>query len=151
MSEFGKGIVVCLCKFSEHLVEHGPFSERMIREYADWTPEQRQRDMVEAGTHRFGDSAQRLARMASAEAMGGGDKVRGISRMIEMWMNGASDHFYELDEMAPPALRQLGSLCLEIGHGYTDRTWTLEHVREIRRLWQLACLEVDRMLGIEAD
>ncbi|HTZ63498.1 MAG TPA: hypothetical protein VMB51_05285 [Solirubrobacteraceae bacterium] len=150
-SEFGAGIVVCLAKFSEHLHEHGPYSERQIREFADWTPQERGRCEAEALRYPVGDAAQKLARMASAERMREGDRVKALSAMIEMWMNGASDHLIDLDEKAPEPLKELAELALRIGHGFTGETWTMEHVKRIRELWKAASVAVDRMLGIEPD
>jgi hypothetical protein len=75
----------------------------------------------------------------------------GFSRAVEMWMNGASDHFYDLDEKAPPTLQKLARLALEIGHGFKDQTYTQATVDEIFQLWQEACMEVDKMLGVTAD
>jgi hypothetical protein len=153
VSEFGKGIVVCLAKFSEHLHEHGPYSERSIREYAKTTDAQRTKMVEEAGKFPRGDSAQTLSRLSvfdiSAEVRGGREEA--ISSAIEMWMNAASDHFYDLDDRAPPPLRKLADLALRIGHGFTGETWTLETVDEIRDLWRESCLAVDQLLGVEPD
>jgi hypothetical protein len=150
-SEFGRGIVVCLAKFSEHLHEHGTFSERTIREFARWTPKEKARCQQEAAGYPHGDSAAKLRRMRVAEVMGDGDSAAALSSMIEMWMNGASDHFYDLDPAAPAPLRELADLTLRIGHGFTGERWTIETADRIRSLWQEACLEVDRRLGVDPD
>jgi hypothetical protein len=152
-SEFGKGIVVCLAKFSEHLSEHGPYSERMIMEYARWTPEEKAYCEKELRQYPHGDAAQKLARMTLFEMMERLERSKQevISHAIEMWMNAASDHFYDLDERAPKPLKELADLALRIGHGFTGEIWTVQTIQTVRELWQQSCLAVDRMLGIEPD
>ncbi len=153
MSDFGAGVVVCLAKFSEHLHEHGPYSENVIREYARWDDDARERAEAEALRFPRGDAVQKLRRMAAMEVgakYGGRDSA--ISRAIQMWMNGASDHFYDLDrDRAPAPLIELADLTLDIGHGFTGATWTIATVDRVRDLWRQSCLAVDRALGTEPD
>lgn len=155
VSEFGSGLVVCLAKFSEHLMRHGPYDEQMVREYVDWlkTSESAKNAVrAEAELHPRGDSAQRLGRIDVLEILARhGDPAAAISRAIHLWMNGASDHFLDLDERAPEPLRELAALTLRIGHGFTGETWTIETVDRIRELWKESCLALDEMLGIESD
>lgn len=73
------------------------------------------------------------------------------SHSVELWMNGASDHMYDLDDKAPQSLKELAQLSLSMGHGFTGNTWTLDDVNKLRMLWQMSAIEVDRMLGIEPD
>lgn len=152
-AEFGAGIVVCLAKFSEHLHEHGPYSERAIREFASWSDAEHARRAAEAEKFPLGDSAAKLLRMSLYEGSADrGGREAAISDAIGMWMNAASDHFYELDqEKAPKPLRELADLTLRIGHGFTEETWTIETMDRIRELWRDSCLAVDRMLGVEPD
>lgn len=114
-SEFGRGVVVCLAKFSEHMSD----------------------DMARAVT----------------EAIAGKPTLPiSLSSTIELWANGASDHFYELDrKMAGPRLIQLADLMLRIGHGFTGEKWGPPTWRQIHTLWQEACLEVDTKLGVDAE
>lgn len=150
-SEFGKGVVVCLAKFSEHLHQHGPYSEHAIRQYAEWTPAEQLRREAEARRYPVGDSARKLSEMA-ALSYGGASKDENVSRYISMWMNAASDHFYDLDrDKAPAVLAELADLALRIGHGFTDETWTVQTIDRIRELWRESCLAVDQLLGVEPE
>lgn len=149
-SEFGAGIVVCLAKFSEHLHEHGPFSERAIREFARWTPEERRRCQAEARRYPRGDSAAKLRRMDVADRAGR-SREESLSHMIHMWLNAASDHFYDLDDRAPAPLRELAALTLSIGHGFEDELYGIDVVDRIRDLWRASCEAIDRELGVEPD
>lgn len=149
-SEFGRGVAICLAKFSEHLGDSGIYSERMINEFAEWTPEKQAHCETEAARYPHGDAAQKLARMSVATLSSGDqDRAATLSHMIEMWMNAASDHFYDLDESAPAPLKELAELTLEIGHGFTGKRWTLHHVKKIRDLWELSCIAVDERLGVK--
>lgn len=150
-SEFGAGIVVCLVKFSEHMYEHGFFSERTIRDYAHLTEEELSRLRAEAARYPKGDAAAKLLRLSVIHEDIYGSKEVALSHLIEMWMNAASDHMYDLDERAPEPLKELAALTLRIGHGFSGETWTIEHVDKIRELWQAATLSVDRMIGLEPD
>lgn len=150
-SRFGRGIMVCLAKFSEHLHEHGFFSEQTIRDYATLTPEEHARLRREAAKFPRGDAAAKLLRLAVVHEEIYGSKEACLSHLIMMWMNAASDHFYDLDERAPAPLKELAALAIHIGHGYDGELWTIEHVDRIRELWRESCLEVDRMLGLDPD
>jgi hypothetical protein len=73
------------------------------------------------------------------------------SHSVELWMNGASDHMFDLDDRAPFSLKELAKLSLTMGHGFTGQVWTEKHVESLRTLWKLSAIEVDRMLGVEPD
>lgn len=158
-SDFGAGVVVCLAKFSEHLSgASSPYDERMIYLYNRWinelTPEQRVKMQEQAKLYPTGDAARDLQVIASAarSAEIRGSAEAALSNLVEMWMNAASDHFYDLDRRrAPDVLIELADLCLLIGHGFTGKTWTMEHVDRIRELWRASCIAVDKQLGVKPD
>lgn len=153
ISDFGAGVVVCLVKFSEHLSN---FWESQVHHAIRWTKmtdAQKQQESAEAIRHPYGDAANR---MNDVKIVLGGlpdyTDERKISHYIELWMNGASDHFYDLDrEKAPPSLIKLADLCLTIGHGFTGDIWTENDLKMIRHLWKQSCIEVDKMLGTKPD
>lgn len=149
-SEFGAGLVVCLAKFSAHLE-----NDRCMRIiHAGWwkgaDQEKRLRWAGEARQHPRGDSAEIVGDAKSVFWHGGTDE-KDLSQAIVMWMNGASDHLYDIDESAPEPLKELAAFCLHIGHGFTDEIWTLDDLKRIHELWQEACLALDQRLGVKAD
>lgn len=79
------------------------------------------------------------------------DPAMVLSDEIEMWANGASDHFYDLDERAPKPLKELAALTLQMGHSFTGKQWTNADMERVRELWRESCLAVDAMLEVEAD
>lgn len=124
-SEFGSGIVVCLAKFSEHLWNDREPS--LDGELSDGSRSMRGSKFYDSDEHLY-------------------------SREVEIWANGASDHFYDLDRRAPKALRELASLTLEMGHGFTGKVWTPDDMKRVRELWKESCLAIDRrMLHVKAD
>lgn len=75
-----------------------------------------------------------------------------FSSNLELIMNGASDHFYDLDrDRSPQSLLELADLSLAIGHGFTGKTWTEADLKRIRFLWQRSCEELDIKLGTNPD
>jgi hypothetical protein len=147
-SEFGRGPIVCLAKFSAHL-ENDHFCRALHCErWRSMSAEERKKIVAESKTHPHGDSARLYSDViCSLDA-----PDAGVSSAIEMWMNCASDHFYDLDHsLAPPSLRELAALALRIGHGFTGEIWTWSTVGEIQRLWRESCLALDAHLGIQAD
>lgn len=151
-SEFGAGVVVCLAKFSEHL--SNDWEERVYTSirWASMSDKDREKETAEAEKFPYGDAAQRMRDVSRIFSSANWTPEKGISHDIELWMNAASDHFYNLDrEKAPSSLIALADLCLEIGHGFTGKLWTAETMKEIRSLWKKACIEVDEMLGTSPE
>lgn len=71
---------------------------------------------------------------------------------LELWMNGASDHFYDLDrQRAPKSLIQLADLTLEIGHGFTGKNYTEKDYQQILKLWKKSCIAIDKKLNTNPD
>ena len=91
------------------------------------------------------------------------------SHAVEMWANGASDHFYEL--ITGPQVKKgqrqvakaLASVVLECGHGFTRHNWT----RGMALAWIATAkamliavgnpetleeaMDIDRLLGLRPD
>ena len=142
-SEFGAGIVVCLAKFSEHLSNDWARRIARFQWWSELDDAQRDRKRVEATKYPRGDIARWLLDVEI------GNIMEGLSHLIELWANGASDHFYELDDRAPAPLKELAAFTLKIGHGFSGEEWTWDDWQTIWRLWEESCLAVDRQLGVE--
>jgi hypothetical protein len=142
-SEFGSGLVTCLGKFSEHLSNNAAERCHAIAWAAARTPAERERIYAEAAQLPLGDTARRLSLACTRTT---------YSDALEMWANGASDHFYDLRRsVAPAPLKQLADLTLRVGHGFTGESWTPETWNEIWQLWKRSCLAVDRRLGLTPE
>lgn len=146
-SKFGAGIVVCLAKFSEHLCNDWFDRVRHVAQWSKMSEPEKARMTAEAKKYPVGDSARFMLDISFS-----GTSEAALSHYIELWMNAASDHFYDLDrKRSPESLCELATLCLRIGHGFTGEIWTWETVDEIHRLWKQACLDLDASIGVKAD
>lgn len=147
-SEFGAGVIVCLAKFSAHL-ENDWFHRLMSsKRWMDASPEERARLVSESKSHPHGDAA----RLVSDIIVYHDSEDAGLSRQIVLWMNAASDHFYDLDRTKAPApLLELADLCLRIGHGFSGEKWNWETVEKIQQLWQDSCTALDEGMGTVPD
>ena len=119
-SEFGKGLVLCLVKFAEHR--------------AKWL-EQRElwKKMQKDNLGHFSES-----------------------HAVEMHMSGASDHLYEIEvpkklkrTLLGKKVKELQDLGLEMGPGFTGKTWTEEDITEVYELTQEIAMLIDKELGLK--
>lgn len=150
-SEFGRGVVVCLAKFTEHLANRQAVSVANEIRYRRMTDEEKATEVREAEQHPRGDAAQRIASRLYSGILASLTRDA-VSESLERWANGASDHFYDLDrERAPTPLCELADLTLDMGHGFRGQTWTEGDWTRIHDLWRAACLAVDEKLGAAPD
>jgi hypothetical protein len=140
VSEFGSGVVVCLAKFSEHMMD---WRAKQVYDTIEWmkmSPAEKQYEIRYAANR----GNQHAAKIVEA-----GDNDS-LSQMIWLWMNAAADHLRHLDEAhAPAPLSELRAFTLHIGHDMQMEGWDAATVERIRDLWKESCLAVDRMLGVE--
>lgn len=151
-SEFGSGQVVCLVKFMEHMGGHWFERVRDAHYWMGLTPSEREVRIAESEQFPNGDTAKRIANAQSVFLMRE-PMPKAISHAIELWMNGASDHFYDLDKRnCPEPLKELATMALEIGHGFTNRTWDFEKTyNELWRLIRESALALDTNHGVPND
>lgn len=78
-----------------------------------------------------------------------------ISRHIEIFFNGASDHLYEMEVPSEFEGNEIGELALklkqkalEIGHGFSGRMWTKDDFIECYDLLKRIMFLLDKMLGV---
>ena len=111
-SEFGRGLVICLCKFSEHL-------ER----FYDWE-------------ERFNIINGRILGDAYQDHCSDRSKSLNESMQVELFFNGASDHLYDIQvpkkwkgTQIDKKVKELQRRGLEIGHGFTGKKMVEERCR----------------------
>ena len=130
-SEFGKGLVICLVKFAEHI----------------------ERDDIMKISHEiFDETSKRMC-----EQVYKGDKAKYISHTIEMWANGASDHLYKIEvpkgkewNEIRKLVKELQQKGLEIRHGFTNKIWTAKDACELQNLTRKIAILIDKKLGLKA-
>lgn len=155
-SEFGRGIVIPLVKFSQHLGYGETYHSAITAgwRWLEMTPEEKQQKIQESEEYPRGDAAGFMQSLGVAEIYTeavSNTPEHAISRMLEMWMYAAADHFYELDDKAPQALKDLASLALRMGRpwgGDIGKVWGKEDYDRIFDLWKEATLQVEAQLGV---
>jgi hypothetical protein len=151
-SEFGAGIVVCLAKFAEHLGRN-EWNARVYntKRWIDMSESERDSKRREIKQSPHGDAARDYGLLIATERIEI-DPVTHMSSAIEMWANGASDHFYDLDrDKAPESLCKLADIALAMGHGYERHDWSYDEYLDLLEIYKQACIDVDKMLGVEPD
>ena len=132
-SKFGKGLVICLVKFAEHFEKKGGYVgfNQLLMGALNEDPKM-------------------------CDKVYDSDKEKFLSSRIEMWANGASVHLYEIEvpegkdwNRIRAKVKKLQDKGLEIGHGFTDQTWTKEDFFELRYLTREIALMIDRKLGLK--
>jgi len=140
-SEFGKGLVICLIKFTEHF-ENQMFTDlRYSSSYAE-------------GEDIFWDGKELYE--SSLKIWGTSERL--ISSKITSWANGATDHLYEIEcpdgnEWANirGEVNKLQKLGLDMRHESLDKIYKYE---DVLLLWNLAnkiALMIDRKIGLNPD
>src|SRR3990167_5230197 len=117
--KFGKGLVICLVKFAEH-------SMKLATDIEVY------KEMKEKSGKYFTES-----------------------NAITMHFNGASDHLYEIEVPEKWKYTEIGRKVedlrekgLEIGHGFTGKTYTIEDAEYLYNLTQEIALLIDKELGL---
>lgn len=140
-SEFGHGVVICVAKFAEHLSNHWAEIARVTRWWATIDDDRRATEIQSAITHPRGDAARRQTMV---------DIVK-LEDALQMWANGARDHFLDLDRgHATPGVCELADLVLKMGDVYPQYTCTWDDFQQVYALWERACVELDASLGVTA-
>lgn len=161
-SEFGKGLAVCLVKFAEHRFMYNSMSFGIFDKWINSSEEDR-KEML-SDTPRpdldYGFPHRKYLKwfVESADAIFNGDYNKKLSQEIEIFMNGASDHLYEIEvpegeqwDNIRKMVSELRKKGLTIGHGFTENIWTLEDVDKLFELTREIAFQLDKMIGLNPD
>ena len=163
-SEFGKGLVVCLAKFSEH------FTNSQIREIYDRAfflkKPQKEQDIILSGnpppnlSYGKNKTDNFIFFMKKTVPIYGNIKSS-TSSSVTLWANGASDHLYDIEvpldkkwnkiRVVVDMLKDKG---LDMGHGLGlmgKKEYTVEDLTELVELTKKALLLIDKKLGLKPD
>jgi hypothetical protein len=160
VSEFGKGFVICLVKFAEHFERDTDLItfDKWINE----TPERQKAMLLEKPPDNlnFGFPIMQKLRffVESAQKIYEGDYKKCLSHRIELMMNAASDHLYEIEVPGEPfwddiriAVDLLKTKALAMGHGFTGQVWTMADLAEIKKTTREIAMMIDRKLHLEPE
>ena len=170
-SEFGRGLAICLTKFAEH------FENSMARQignahffYSELKGDRRKLRKYGADVRRGVEIFDKVYLETT------GSVKKGLSHLIELWANGASDHLYEIEvpkrwgarwalkrgRLGIPyptrertelwrLLGKLRSKGLRMGHGFTGEVHTYADFTELQELNRKIALELDKKMGLKPD
>ena len=161
-SEFGKGLIICLVKFAEH------FENSMARQLGHFDMfmklSKEKQDLVRSNTPpdnlNYGSdvNSQFDWWMKTAVPIWGTPQ-KTLSHEIELWLNCASDHLYEIEvpkgkswDKIRAKVKKLQNKGLEMGHGFQhNKSWKIEDVNELKDLTEQISLMVDKKIGLKSD
>jgi len=163
-SEFGKGLVVCLAKFSEHFtndqitqIYHRIFLLKKSKKEQDIILSGNPPSNLNYGKDMTNDF---IFFMEKTVPIYGSIKSA-ISSSVTLWANGASDHLYDIEvpldkkwdkiRVVVDTLKDKG---LDMGHGsglMGKREYTVEDLTELIELTKKALLLIDKKLGLKPD
>jgi len=160
-SEFGRGLVVNLIKFSEHF--HNPMSQKMrsVKLYLSQTAEGREQMISDNPPSNFDygtDVRNSIKSFLACEYKVYGSFEAGVSSLITLWANGATDHLYEIRtpkgkewSEIRKLVKELQTKGLDMGHGFKDKLYELKDVSELQELTKRICILIDRKIGLKPD
>lgn len=161
-SEFGKGLVVCLAKLSEHFMDE--LGDFWI--YDKWIKETKENQKLMLSSNPpsnldYGKPHMENLRFFVEKIVPiYGSPERALSRgHITLWANGASDHLYEIEvpkgrswEAIRKLVKELQHKGLEMGHGFrNEKIYTMKDVDELKDLTRKIALMIDRKLGLKVE
>jgi len=162
MSEFGKGLVVCLVKFTAHFGDSKMEKLRILRLYYESDEEKRRLLLQEnPPSHtNYGRQFHDNLRFMINELLPiyHGDLDRFVSHEIELWANGATDHLYEIE--TPKGIKwkevkdkvdELKNKGLNMGHGFERQNYNFKDLDELWELTKGVSLLIDKKIGLKPE
>ena len=148
-SDFGRGFVYNLVLFAIH------FSNESIVEVFAFDDFVRRKIDTKEAIGLYGALGDRFAWWVENIVPIWGSYKKALSRRIESWASGASDHLYELEIPRKWKGTKIGRLAkqlkgkgLRMGHGHEDVLWTINDVIELQELTKKIARLIDKELGV---
>lgn len=160
-SEFGKGLVICLTKFSEHFENNYVRELQIIKSYLK--ENEKNKELMTSpnppsGLNYGKPHMDNLRFFMEKEVPIDGSIEKALSMKIELWANGATDHLYEIEvpeqfkrTTLGKKIKMLQDKGLEMGHGFLGKIWTIEDVEELMNLTREIGVLIDKKLGLKPD
>ena len=161
-SEFGKGLTICLAKFLEHFGYEQLRMIYFIEVYKNKSKVE-QKAMISNNPPdnlNYGNLNEYLGFfIRDIVPIHDGDIDKALSREIENWASGASDHLYELEvpegkkwNKVRKMVEKLKDKGLKMGHDFDLNTnWKTEDINELKVLTLDILLELDTIIGLQPE
>ena len=151
-SSFGKGLVYNLVLFSEHF---GKIREIYNIDFV-YNHKDKDKILVDNPSPKYNYGFNKEVKWWFDQIMPiWGSYEKALSQKIRTWANGATDHLYEIQgpkkwerKKIVKLIRKLQNKGLEIGHGYTEKIWTIEDLTELMNLTKEIAFLIDEQLGV---
>ena len=162
-SEFGRGLVLCLVKFAEHIDQHNGKYLSIYHKWITQTPENRKLMLTNNPPSEldYGFPYMKLLKVfvEIADNIFDGDYEKALSHEIELFMNASSDHLYDIEvpkgkdwDKIRAMIKKLQKKGLHMGHGFDKKAkYTMEDYLELFQLNREIALKIDKKLGIKAE
>ncbi len=162
-SEFGKGMCINLVKFAEHF--ENSLGIRRLWVFNKWineSPKNREDMLSNNPPSRLNYGSHCMEELKhfvnKTNKIYNKDYKRSLSKDIELFMNGASDHLYDIEvpkrkgwDKIRKLVTKLQKKGLLIGHGFTNKIWTIKDIGDLMNLTKRIALEIDKKLGLKGD
>lgn len=157
-SDFGRGLTYCLGLFATHFDNNQMGDIDNIRNLLAHTGKDRK--VILGGDPppnlNYGKAMENAVWWYKNIVPIYGTTERALSSSITTWANGATDHLYEMEvpekwkgtkiDKKVSNLRDVG---LAMGHGFKDKTYTIEDVNKLRKLTKEIFFLVDESIGLK--
>jgi len=162
-SEFGKGLIVNLVKFSEHFDCKGGYLNqiRNILLYLEKNKTERHLMISDNPppelTYEKG-TKEDIKMFINCYLKVHESYKKAISHLITLWSNGATDHLYEIEVPEGKEWNKIRKLVAELkdkglsmGHGFNDKIYVYDDVLELWELVKKICILIDKRIGLKPD
>jgi len=163
-SEFGKGLVICLVKFTNHFSNDLAKTIRDLVIYQN-ASERKRKEMLQLNpppNSNYGKNFHDRIRFYINKIMPihNNSLEELISHEITLWANGATDHLYEIEvpegkdwNKIRIKVKELQDKGLTMGHaGFNNtKTYTFKDMEELQELTLQIALLIDKKLGLKPD
>ena len=162
-SEFGKGLVVCLIKFSSHFSNDLAKNLMILRNYQESNDKQKKLMLQQNPPDyiNYGKYFHEQLRFMINQLLPIHDNnlEEFVSSQIELWANGASDHLYEIEvpkgkgwTYINEKVKDLQNKGLQMGHGFDkQKLYTFEDWDELKKLTNEISILIDNKIGLNPD
>lgn len=160
MSEFGKGLIYNLILFAKHFMNSQAETIGHYDFVMSKSQEERNKILSDNpdSSHNYGWNKD-VKWWYERIVPNWGSPEKALSRSIEMWANGASDHLYELvipekleDKKVGQSLKKLKEKALEMGHSFPkENIYTYEDFMELHDITEEIGNLLDIEFGIESE
>jgi len=157
-TDFGRGLVINLVKFAEHFMNDMAHQIHHVKLYLSKTLKERELMLSENPPSylNYGRRPiQDIKSFLNIQVKIHGSLEEGLSSLIELWANGATDHLYDIivpkrwssTEIAEK-VKELQELGLKMGHGFTGEIWKFEDFMKLQTMTREIALIIDRSIGL---